>query len=106
MEEKCWFVAPEGRRKSLHVEFTDKFQTLVLFHVKKKGVMRGLRSLAAEVVADRLENEEDVEELEIPKDVKEDVREAVNDDWTKSYLRRMWRSSRFLRMLRRMSGRL
>ena len=42
MEEKCWFVAPEGRRKSLHVEFTDKFQTLVLFHVKKKAVMRGL----------------------------------------------------------------
>ena len=86
-----WVMGPEGKRKSLIVRYFNRrnngiiyAETIILFHVKKKKVMKSLRSLATEKVADCLEEENDVEKLKIPDRVKEDVVGAMGNDWTGS----------------------
>jgi len=86
-----WVMGPEGKRKSLIVRYFNRrnngiiyAETIILFHVKKKKVMKSLRSLATEKVADCLEEENDVEKLKIPDRVKEDVVGAIGNDWTGS----------------------
>merc|ERR1719186_831327 len=82
-----WVMGPEGKRKSLIVKYFNRrrgityAETIILFRVKKKIVMKSLRSLATEKVAGCLEEENDVEKLKIPDRVKEDVVGAMGNDW-------------------------
>jgi len=88
-EEKAYFNEPFGIKKSLQISFTDRFNTKVLFHVKKRKVITSLKELCAEVVADHLEKEEDVERsvegLEVPVTVRNEVLEACRNDWSSRY---------------------
>jgi len=86
-EEKVYFDKPFGTKKSLRIFFTDKYNTEVLFHVKRRKVMTSLKDLCAEVVADHLEKVEDVERLEVPVTVRDEVLEACRNDWSFRYYR-------------------
>jgi len=76
-----------GTKKSLGISFTDMCNTEVLFHVKRRKVMTSLKDLCGEVVADHLEKAEDVEKLEAPVTVRDEVLEAFKNDWRFRYYR-------------------
>ena len=80
LEEKRYFLPPMGMRKTLKLTFNDRFTTQVilillpliispmhplqvLFHVKKKQMLRSLKYLSAVVVAASLAREEGAEVL-------------------------------------------
>jgi len=89
LEEKRYFLPPSGSRKTLRLVFNDRFKTQVLFHARKKELLRSLRDLAAVAVADRVSKEEDIETLdkEIPRTVIPDVRAAFSNCWTPRFFR-------------------
>ena len=58
LEEKRYFMPPLGSRKAMKLTFNDRFTTQVIFHVKKKQVLRSLVSIASEAVAAQLAVEE------------------------------------------------
>jgi len=89
LEEKRYFLPPSGSRKTLRLVFNDRFKTQVLFHARKKELLRSLRELAAVAVADRFSKEEDIENLdkEIPRTVIPDVIAAFNNCWTPRFFR-------------------
>jgi len=70
-----------GTKKLLRIHFTDMCRTEVLFFLKRRKVMTSLKDLCAEVVADHLEKVEDVERLEVPATVRDEVLEAWRNDW-------------------------
>jgi hypothetical protein len=54
-------MPPLGSRKTMKLTFNDRFTTQVIFHVKKKQLLRSLVSLASEAVAAQLAVEEGAE---------------------------------------------
>ena len=67
--------------KTLKLIFNDSKQITVFFHVNKKCRKRSLKELAAEAVSYLCSKLEDIEALEIPKTLHEDVKAAFNDSW-------------------------
>jgi hypothetical protein len=47
-------MPPLGSRKTMKLTFNDRFTTQVIFHVKKKQLLRSLVSIASEAVAAQL----------------------------------------------------
>jgi len=86
-EEKIYFNNPLGTKKSLRISFTNKLKSEVLFHVRRRKVMTSLKDLCAEVVSDHLEKVDDVERLEVPVTVQDEVLEAWRNDWSSRYYR-------------------
>jgi len=89
LEEKRYFLPPSGSRKTLRLVFNDRFQTQVLFHARKKMLLKSLRDLAAIAVSDHINKEEDVDKLvtEIPRSLFADVKRAFNNCWTPRFFR-------------------
>jgi len=87
LEEKRYFPPPQGTRKTLKLTFNDRFSTVVIFHARKKNVLRSLKELAAIAVADKLRSESDAELLEIPRTLVPDVKRAYMNCWTPRYHR-------------------
>ena len=72
--------------KSLRLLFNDMFKTVVLFNVRRKKVMKTLKTLAAEVVSSRLSQAEDIYSLEIPRTLFPNLWTAYNDSWRTRYV--------------------
>ena len=69
--------------------FNDRFSTQVLFHVRKKIMMRSLVKIAAVSVADLVAGEETVPQLraELPGHLIPEVRRALHYCWTPRFFR-------------------
>ena len=76
-----------GSKKSLRICLSDAFNTELLFQIKKKSVMKSLKDLGAEVVADSLKWKEDIAELEIPITLILNLLKEFNNDWNPKYHR-------------------
>ena len=63
LEEKRYFQPPSGSRKTLRLIFNDRFSTQVLFHVRKKQLLRSLKDLASVAVSDQICTESQIQEL-------------------------------------------
>ena len=89
LEEKRYFEPPAGSRKALRLIFNDRFSTQVLFHVRKKILLKSLREMSAVAVADLIHKEEVIENLEeeIPKLLIPEVRRAFHNCWTPRFFR-------------------
>lgn len=89
LEEKRYFQPPSGSRKTLRLIFNDRFSTQVLFHVRKKQLLRSLKDLAAVAVADQICAESQINELscELPQVLLPTVRKAFNNCWTARHFR-------------------
>ena len=78
--------------KSLRLDFkrlfNDMFKTVmvVMFNVKRKKVMKSLKVIAAEAVSSRLTSAEEIDRLEIPRGLLEDVDAAYKDSWRVRYV--------------------
>merc|ERR1712142_1331029 len=77
-EDKDYRTSPQ---KSLRLVFSDSMCSVVMFGVKKKSVMRSLKTFASEAVSSRLVKRESFDELEIPKSLNDDLLTAFNDVW-------------------------
>ena len=89
LEEKRYFEPPAGSRKALRLVFNDRFSTQVLFHVRKKVLMRSLVEIAAVSVADLVAGEETLPQLraELPGHLIPEVRRALHNCWTPRFFR-------------------
>ena len=89
LEEKRYFEPPAGSRKALRLVFNDRFSTQVLFHVRKKVLMRSLLEIAAVSVADLVAGEETLPQLraELPGHLIPEVRRALHNCWTPRFFR-------------------
>lgn len=91
LEEKRYFLPPMGMRKTLKLTFNDRFTTQVLFHVKKKQMLRSLKYMSAVVVAASLAREEGAEVLgrtyQLPRCLVPWVRKAWHNCWTARYFK-------------------
>ena len=76
----------QDQTKSLWLHFSDIYRTAVMFSVRRKTQMTGLRGLAAAAVVGSLVRKEDIESLEVPRDVLPDIREAFEDNWRVKYI--------------------
>ena len=85
IEEQSYFTPPLGSKKSLRICLSDAFNTELLFHIKKKSVMKSLKDLGAEVVAESLKHKEDIAELEIPITLILNLLKEFNNDWNAKY---------------------
>jgi len=77
-ENKDYRTSPQ---KLLRLVFNDARCSVVMFDVKKKSVMRSLKTFASEAVSSRLVKKESIDELEIPKSLNDDLLTALNDVW-------------------------
>lgn len=89
LEEKRYFQSPSGSRKTLRLVFNDRFSTQVLFHVRKKQFLKSLADIAAAAVADRINNEGQIDLLlaELPGVLIPSVRKSFRNCWTPRYFR-------------------
>ena len=85
IEEQSYFTPPFGSKKSLRICLSDTFNTELLFQIKKKSVMKSLKDLGAESVADSLKHKEDIAELEIPITLILNLLKEFNNDWNPKY---------------------
>ena len=67
--------------KSLRLIFNDMFKTVVLFNVRRKKVMKSLKTFAAEEVSRHLKSEQDITSLEIPRGLFKELEVAYRDSW-------------------------
>ena len=81
LEEKRYFEPPAGSRKALRLVFNDRFSTQVLFHVRKKVLMRSLVEIAAVSVPDLVSGEETLH-AELPGHLIPEVRRALHNFWS------------------------
>ena len=86
LEEKSYFEPPAGSRKALRLVFNDRFSTQVLFHVRKKVLMRSLLEIAAVSVPDLVSGEETLR-AELPGHLIPEVRRALHNCWTPRFFR-------------------
>ena len=85
IEEKVSFPPPLGFQKVLKIFFSDKFQTEVHFHFKKKFTMKSLRELGAYAAVENMEDAMDIAKLDIPRTLFPDLVKAFRDDFSKKY---------------------
>jgi len=89
LEEKRYFLPPSGSRKTLRLIFNDRFSTQVIFHARKKMLLKSLRDLSSIAVADHFDKGELIEKLDIemPKSLLPDVKRAFSNCWTPRFFR-------------------
>jgi len=89
LEEKRYFLPPSGSRKTLRLIFNDRFSTQVIFHARKKMLLKTLRDLSSIAVADHFDKGELIEKLDIemPKSLLPDVQRAFSNCWTPRFFR-------------------
>jgi len=89
LEEKRYFLPPSGSRKTLRLIFNDRFSTQVIFHARKKMLLKSLRELAAIAVADHFKNGDNINKLdtELPRTVIPDVKKSFDNCWTPRFFR-------------------
>jgi len=89
LEEKRYFLPPSGSRKTLRLIFNDRFSTQVIFHARKKMLLKSLRELAAIAVADHFKNGDNIKKLEteLPRTVIPDVKKSFDNCWTPRFFR-------------------
>ena len=73
-----------GRKKAVEINFKDSYKTQLSFYVTrmKSKQVGTLKQIACEAVTDALENDEDINDLEVPKTIIDDLYEQVNNQWT------------------------
>ena len=76
----------QDQHKCLWLHFSDVYRTAVMFSVRRKNQMTELRSLAAAAVVSCVVRKEDIERLEVPRDVIPDMKEAFDDNWRVKYI--------------------
>ena len=59
---------------------------MLMFEIKKKQKMPLLRTLAAEKISGFISKKDDIKELEVPRDVLDDLQEAFDDSWRVKYI--------------------
>ena len=79
ISEKIYFFS--DTLKSLRLIFNDMFNTVVLFNVRRKKVMKSLKTLAAEAVSTSLRSEDDIYRLDIPRCLYKNMETAYKDSW-------------------------
>ena len=75
---------PGDRIKTFaYVHFTDYngIKSMITFEVKKKPEMKMLKTLAAETISSCISKKEDIEYLEVPKQLKKNVNKAYDKIW-------------------------
>ena len=89
LEEKKYFAPPLGIRKALKLVFNDRFYTHVIFHVKKKAIMRSLLQISELAVAEMVDKEETLASLEseLPLNLIPGVTRAFHNCWTPRFFR-------------------
>lgn len=89
LEEKRYFLPPSGSRKTLRLIFNDRFSTQVIFHARKKMLLKSLRDLAAIAVADHFDKGEVIAKLdtEVPRSLIPDIKRAFSNCWTPRFFR-------------------
>ena len=90
-EEKFFPPAHQfGKMKQVKVMFSDELATTLRFYVRHKAGSeeRSLKLLSLESLAERLENAEQVESLELPVCLTLSLQEEIESCWKKKYLRR------------------
>lgn len=89
LEEKRYFLPPSGSRKTLRLIFNDRFSTQVIFHARKKMLLKSLRDLAAIAVADHFDKGDLIAKLdtEVPKSLIPDVKRGFSNCWTPRFFR-------------------
>jgi len=87
LEEKVFFTPPLGSKKSLKISFTDNFKTEVLFHIKKRTTLKSLKDLCSSAVVDNLKTKEDIDKLEIPISLIDNLVQEFGNDWSSRYHR-------------------
>ena len=88
MEEKDYFAPPLGLTKCMRIKFTDKWNTEVIFHIKKKMRMRSLKNIAAAEVVDLIKKRENIKLLEIPTTLNANLSRQFKNDWSSRYYRK------------------
>ena len=76
----------QDQQKCLWLHFSDIYRTAVMFTVRRKTQMKDLKSLAAAAVVGSVLRKENIESLEVPRDVVPDMKEAFDDNWRVKYL--------------------
>ena len=76
----------QDRVKFVNLHFNDERRTVLMFEIKKKQKMSMLRTLAAEKISGFIAKKDDIKELEVPRDVIEDLNEAFDDSWRVKYI--------------------
>ena len=77
-----------GRMKYVSAHFNDGLKTVLAFFVTRSRRLATLRDIACEALADLVKKDEDVENLDIPQSVLDDVVKSSNDPWTERGRRR------------------
>ena len=76
------------RKKNLTICLSGKWELEVLFVVEKKRVNRNLVELAAETLVRSIYSEEEVEKLEVPRELLDTVKSKFRDaEWVRDYWR-------------------
>ena len=76
------------RKKNLTICLSGKWELEVLFVVEKKRVNRNLVELAAETLVRSIYSEEEMEKLEVPRELLDTVKNKFRDaEWVRDYLR-------------------
>ncbi len=89
LEEKRYFEPPLGSRKALRLVFNDRFSTQVIFHVRKKTLLKSLLKISELAVAELILKEETLVQLEseIPQNLIPGVSRAFHNCWTPRFYR-------------------
>jgi len=89
LEEKRYFEPPLGSRKALRLLFNDRFSTQVIFHVRKKSLLKSLLTISELAVAELILKEETLVQLEseIPQNLIPGVSRAFHNCWTPRFYR-------------------
>ena len=76
----------QDKVKIVYLHFNDERKTLLMFEIKKKQQLSMLRTLAAEKISGLLTKKEDIKDLEVPRDVIDDLNQAFDDSWRVKYI--------------------
>ena len=105
---------PMKDTKSLHLSFTDPSKTTLVFLIRKKQVLKSLRNISIQNVAEQMKLPSDLQCLEIPMSLKKELVDEAQSIWyrgnpeedfqkkeNKSFSWRLeWRAEHLLKELR------
>ena len=89
ISEEKFFPPPEGQMKQIKVQFFDQLATSVKFFIRRKfdkSLSMTLRHIALRQLSSLVDEVESVESLELPRDLRKELRSEMVSCWKSRYL--------------------
>ena len=82
------FEILNGKQKIVSIKFNDKFETQIVFYVRRMRKMESLKKISSEAASDLIENTNDIMALQIPVTLMEDVMKSCSSQWSSRWYRK------------------